>query len=608
MAEREVKAMESPSGHGQHIKQIILPVALPLEPSSPRGEQGQAQQANPIPSKISLIELRTKTDNLKARLEGARRFVSEQEEELADLDQTIAELETKIKTAGQQDYLNLQIALVNAREQREMLEATLVGQRRNLRQQEATYQQHRQVLAQRETTIEKKEQPHPFPRNDLVPTGIETDSPVKIPNRQLSAKQWLVAGGAVGLLLTGTTVFYGLKFTSQPPSPSPAPGPTEVATTPGVSALGYLEPAGEKIELSAPAASSGVRLSKLLVKRGDWVKKGQIVAILDSQERLQAALEQAKTQVRIAQARLAQVQAGAKPGDIQAQDARFQEAQAELEGQIAAQKVAIAGLEAQLQGEQKAQSATVERIKAQLKNAEQECQRYLQLYQEGGVSVQERDRFCLQQKTSYEQLREAEAKRYSTVSTLQKQIAEAGANLDRTVATLQRQIEANRATLNSVAQVRPADVQVARAELQSAKAAVQLAEADLALAYIRSPRDGQILKIQTWPGEIVKEKGIVELGQTEQMYVTAEVYETDVSRIRQGQRARISSSGITKELQGTVAEIGLEVGTKDVLGTDPVADADARVVEVKIRLDAEDSRRVAGLTNLQVNVIIEPNS
>ena len=47
---------------------------------------------------------------------------------------------------------------------------------------------------------------------------------------------------------------------------------------------------------------------------------------------------------------------------------------------------------------------------------------------------------------------------------------------------------------------------------------------------------------------------------------------------------------------GTVDRIGLKIGKKDVLDTDPAADTDARVVEVEIRLD--DPQQVAGLTNL----------
>jgi HlyD family secretion protein len=57
-------------------------------------------------------------------------------------------------------------------------------------------------------------------------------------------------------------------------------------------------------------------------------------------------------------------------------------------------------------------------------------------------------------------------------------------------------------------------------------------------------------------------------------------------------------------LTGTVERIDLAVGKMDTLGTDPAARKDARVVEVEIRLD--DSRIARGLTNLQVEVEIEP--
>ncbi|GBE72802.1 hypothetical protein myaer87_00290 [Microcystis aeruginosa NIES-87] len=54
-------------------------------------------------------------------------------------------------------------------------------------------------------------------------------------------------------------------------------------------------------------------------------------------------------------------------------------------------------------------------------------------------------------------------------------------------------------------------------------------------------------------------------------------------------------------------EIGWKVGRQDVLGTDPVVDTDARVIEVKISLDHRSSAKVNRLTNLKVNVITHPN-
>ncbi|MFN9400655.1 MAG: HlyD family secretion protein, partial [Dolichospermum sp.] len=68
----------------------------------------------------------------------------------------------------------------------------------------------------------------------------------------------------------------------------------------------------------------------------------------------------------------------------------------------------------------------------------------------------------------------------------------------------------------------------------------------------------------------------------------------------------IKADGIVEGLTGVVDEIGLEISSKNVLSTDPVADADARVVEVKIKLNPQDSIKVSRLTNLQVNVIINP--
>ncbi|TVP56675.1 MAG: biotin/lipoyl-binding protein [Nodularia sp. (in: Bacteria)] len=408
-----------------------------------------------------------------------------------------------------------------------------------------------------------------------------------------------------GALITGAVTTYSVvRFQSANSSAPPTTPTTTNIDIRSVAARGYLEPQDEVIAISAPAFQEGGRVKQLLVKRGDKVISGQVIAILDSRDRLQASLEQAQAQIQVAQARLLQVKAGAKQGDIAAQTARFQRTKAELEGQIASQRAAIASLEAKLQGEKNAQAATIERIKAELRNAQTNCQRYESLYKSGAVAAQQRDSFCLQQDMNQESLKEAQANFSRIVNFYQEDIKEAKANLNRTVATNQKQIQEAQATLDSVAEVRPVDVQLSQMELKAAETSAQRALADLDLADVRSPRDGQILKIHTWPGELVGNKGIVDLGKTQQMYVIAEVYETDITKVRVAQRATIKADGVIDELQGTVDEIGLQIGKKDVLGTDPVIDADARVVEVKIRLDPEASQRVSSLTNLQVKVVI----
>ena len=375
-----------------------------------------------------------------------------------------------------------------------------------------------------------------------------------------------------------------------------------------VSALGHLEPQGEVIRLSASASTTGARVDQLLVKQGENVQAGQAIAILDSHDNLKAALMKAQKQVRVAQARLEQVKAGAKKGEIQAQKAKIEGSRAELRGQIAAQQATIERLEAELQGEKNAQEATIKRLKAELENAKTECDRYQSLYQQGAVATSQRDIKCLEEKTARERVNEAEVTLNRIVTARGEQIEEAKATLRRTVETLEEQLASNQGTLEQIAEVRPVDVAVAQAELEDAKAAVQQAKAQLDLAYVRSPRAGQILKIHTWPGEIIGNQGIVELGRTDQMYAIAEVYETDIHKVHLGQKATITSAGFPGKLQGTVDEIGLQIGKKDVLGTDPVADVDARVVEVKIRLNPLDSKQVTDLTNLKVKVVINTSN
>ena len=348
-----------------------------------------------------------------------------------------------------------------------------------------------------------------------------------------------------------------------PPAPvAPAPEPT------AVSALGQLEPEGEIIQLSVSSGVESSKVEKLLVKRGDKVRQGQVVAILDSYNRRQAAVDKAQTDVRIAQASLERVRAGAKQGDISAQQSAVNRLEAELRGQVASQEAAIA------------------RLSAELDNARVEYNRYQQLFNDGAISAQERDTRRLR------------------VNTVEQQLAEARETLNRTIETTNVQRNEAQARLESIAEVRSVDVQVAQAELEQAQAAVKQAEADLALTQVRSPINGRVLNVNVRPGEVVGNQGIMAIGQTDQMYVVAEVYETDVDRIRLGQKAIVTGSAFSEELQGEVAQLGLEVKQQDVFESDPLVNTDNKVVEVKIRLSPESSQRVTALSNLQVQVVI----
>jgi HlyD family secretion protein len=162
-----------------------------------------------------------------------------------------------------------------------------------------------------------------------------------------------------------------------------------------------------------------------------------------------------------------------------------------------------------------------------------------------------------------------------------------------------RQQDLARKNLTSKANLDKAqmDLDIARADLAAAKARLEL-------AVVRSPLRAQVIEIHAYPGERVGPEGVMELGRTDRMYAVAEVYETDIAEVKVGQVATIRTTAFDEELRGKVERISLKVGRLDVIGADPIAKTDARVVEVFILLD--DSDAVSRYTNMQVKVEIQP--
>ncbi|NJK59052.1 MAG: biotin/lipoyl-binding protein [Oscillatoriales cyanobacterium SM2_1_8] len=222
-------------------------------------------------------------------------------------------------------------------------------------------------------------------------------------------------GAAVGLALAvGGALWASLGRDNRAASPQIAAEAGGAAIVPlVVAALGRLEPEGEVIRLAAPVALDGDRLAELRVREGDRVRSGQIVAVLDSQGRLAQEVQQAKAQVAIARARLAQIQAGAKSGEI------------------AAQKAAIARLNAELGRGIAVQNASISRWESEVRIAEAEYERFQRLSGEGVVSPSSLDSKRLAAETARAQWREAVASRDRLAETLQAQRAEAQSTLER---------------------------------------------------------------------------------------------------------------------------------------------------------------------------------
>lgn len=299
-----------------------------------------------------------------------------------------------------------------------------------------------------------------------------------------------------------------------------------------VHALGRLEPAGTILQLAPQSGNEGATIEQLLVSEGDDVEKGATLAIFDNRARRLASLQEADARLEATEAKLAQVRAGAKAGDIESRrtDVRLAEEQSKV--------------------------------------ARRELDRDTLLEQRKAITT--------------EQL---ELKQWEFDRLQLEQLKAMG-------------------VLNSLKEVRDVDVKVAEKEVLAAKAAVVRARAEADASELRAPVAGRILRIHTHAGEKIADSGILEMGNVRQMEAVAEVFEADVAILAVGMTAEVRLDASEEVLTGEVADIGNLVARKIVLTNDPVSDTDARVIEVRIRLDPVHLDRVARLSNARVEVSI----
>jgi HlyD family secretion protein len=201
--------------------------------------------------------------------------------------------------------------------------------------------------------------------------------------------------------------------------------------------------------------------------------------------------------------------------------------------------------------------------------------------------------------------------RFDTAPTLQAQLR----LLDTRIANLRRRVSLQTRDINRYRQLgrtgvipsgdldeRETELLALQGELDEAIAERTRTLRDLELTELRSPIDGQVLRLHARVGERPGDEGVLELGNSDQMQALVEVYESDIDRVRLGQSVILTSEngGFSGSLRGQVVRISPQVRQREVLSTDPTGDADARIVEVRVALDPADAQRVRELTGLKV--------
>jgi HlyD family secretion protein len=322
-------------------------------------------------------------------------------------------------------------------------------------------------------------------------------------------------------------VLFGVSCSKPPEKPAPPPSNT-------VACLGRIAPYDGTIKIAARALSGQPSIiARLMVDDGDMVKKGDLIAVLDSAAQLERTLAAAQAQILVSESRVAQAKAGGKASDVAAQQ------------------------------------ADIARIEAELANAKVETARAVNLNQKGV---------------------------WATSVVDQRKLAE-----DRLVQSLQEAKE----RMKSLNEVRQVDVELAEAQLAASKSEAARARAEFETTKIFSPIDGRVLKVGARAGEeVVGGQGIVELANTDRMYVIAEVPEAQVGKVKVGQKATISGDALSGKIQGTVHKLEMKVAKNREFAVEPGAFADSRVLEAKILVD--DPKAVADLIDAQVTAVIMP--
>lgn len=251
--------------------------------------------------------------------------------------------------------------------------------------------------------------------------------------------------------------------------------------------------------LSIGSSANGLRIEQVNVEEGDLVRKGEVLAVLDSSV--------LRAQRRQLEARLASARA-AVPKAVQPN--RPQE--------IASLRSAV------LQAEQNAhqQEANLVQARANYENARKNHVRYQQLLAQGYVTTKE-----------YED-RETELHRTQALQLA----AEDGVRASRFQAEQARQ----RLAL-AQAGGRTEDVAIAQAGGEEVAALIQQVDAQIEQTVVRAPDDGLVIKRDAHIGDISSpSKVLFVLVRRNQLELRAQLPEVDLPGIRVGQRVRLTTA------------------------------------------------------------------
>lgn len=353
----------------------------------------------------------------------------------------------------------------------------------------------------------------------LVPkpdsTSQETVSPTLAPDRSTARRPWrsLVIGfglGAIVAVVAGQALSERSPQTTEAASPAdetaaassdlPSVSITATAAEEAVVARRLEATGSASAQELLPIASqaAGLRIREIFVDEGDIVTKGQVLARLDD-TRLRAEKASAQADIAEAEARLAELRAGARAEEI----ARATEAA-------------------------NSSQAAVQRAESNLALAQGRVESNRFLAAEGAIAADRLNELVDALKSEESELEQARADLREDEQFLQE--LRAG--------------------------TRPEAIRQAEAQLARARAEARVVEAQLQDTRILAPASGRILERQARVGDVVSSGDeLFSLIEGDRLELQLRLPETQLGLIRLGQTVMATASGQTEPIQGTIREI-----------------------------------------------------
>jgi len=321
------------------------------------------------------------------------------------------------------------------------------------------------------------------------------------------------------------------------------------------------------------------RVAEVLVTDNQPVKAGQILVRIDPRD-YQASLDQAKAAVALAESDA--VSAGVDiPRTRENVASGTSSADAQLAGAVAALESAQVTYDQARTSDLAWAQANIEKSKANAELAQADLARYKPLLDKGEISKQQYDAAKANADATASALRadqEKLAQAQRAVDIARAQLTAAAARVEQAKAG----VSSARADVRQIS-MRTSDSQGKIAKVQSARASLAAAELNLSYTEIVAPVDGVATHKQVEPGQIVQQgQGLLVVVPLQDVWVTANFKETQLRKIRAGQRAYVHVDTYGKTFPGHLDSIAGATGA--VLSLLPPENATGNYVKVVQRI------------------------